>query len=581
MQAAGELLEDLLAREPRNPDALQLLGLVARRTGRNGEAIELFRQSLRWQPDQPHVLNNLGNAYLDLDRVEEAVASYRQATQVQPDYADALTNLGMALVRSGDSDGAIASLRRAVGAQPANSKAWAMLGSALRSAGRLGEAIAAFEKSLSVRPGHVATLHNYAVALRLARRPADAAAILSACAERDPSPQIRYNLGHCHYDLGELEQAAGAYEAAVALDPTCREAHDALNRLYFETGNDRLYLRSYLAALERLPDHPGLLCDLANRLSLGGRANDSVDLLEEALARGVDGTEIRQRLGQASWAVGKRDRALEHYEIAIEKDEGSTAARLELSRSLIILEQYERALDIVRPVFDSMPFDQEAIAYRQLALRFLGDERAAPLCDYDRFVKARILQPPAGWGDVPGFNSQLEEVLAGLHRTSRHPLEQTLRGGTQTMGNLFDEQAPAIVALRGMIEAAVADHINALPCDPEHVFLKRKGPFRFSGSWSVRLRSQGFHVNHVHREGWISSCYYVGLPESVHQPDQQGWIRFGETGLDLGTRERVGKVVQPKVGMLVLFPSYFYHGTTPFNGEGYRTTVAFDVVPQS
>jgi len=56
-------------------------------------------------------------------------------------------------------------------------------------------------------------------------------------------------------------------------------------------------------------------------------------------------------------------------------------------------------------VFDSMPFDQEAIAYRQLALRFLGDERAAPLCDYDRFVKARILQPPAGWGGVPGFNS--------------------------------------------------------------------------------------------------------------------------------------------------------------------------------
>jgi hypothetical protein len=31
--------------------------------------------------------------------------------------------------------------------------------------------------------------------------------------------------------------------------------------------------------------------------------------------------------------------------------------------------------------------------------------------------------------------------------------------------------------------------------------------------------------------------------------------------------------------MLVLFPSYMYHGTTPFDGEDYRTTIAFDVVP--
>jgi hypothetical protein len=172
-------------------------------------------------------------------------------------------------------------------------------------------------------------------------------------------------------------------------------------------------------------------------------------------------------------------------------------------------------------------------------------------------------------------------VLTEFHNTSQHPLEQTLRGGTQTMGELFDRKAPEIAAIKQMIEQAVAYYIAALPDDPNHIFLNRKsGLFKFAGSWSVRLRSQGFHLNHVHSAGWISSCYYVALPQAVQrEAEQQGWIKFGETGLGLGERERIAKAVRPEVGKLVLFPSYMYHGTVPFEEDACRTTIAFDVVP--
>jgi hypothetical protein len=33
--------------------------------------------------------------------------------------------------------------------------------------------------------------------------------------------------------------------------------------------------------------------------------------------------------------------------------------------------------------------------------------------------------------------------------------------------------------------------------------------------------------------------------------------------------------------MLVLFPSYFWHGTVPFASEQARLTVAFDVLPDT
>jgi hypothetical protein len=41
----------------------------------------------------------------------------------------------------------------------------------------------------------------------------------------------------------------------------------------------------------------------------------------------------------------------------------------------------------------------------------------------------------------------------------------------------------------------------------------------------------------------------------------------------------VRRAVQPKIGRLVLFPSYFWHGTVAFRAPQSRTTIAFDAVP--
>jgi hypothetical protein len=72
----------------------------------------------------------------------------------------------------------------------------------------------------------------------------------------------------------------------------------------------------------------------------------------------------------------------------------------------------------------------------------------------------------------------------------------------------------------------------------------------------------------------------VELPPSTHQGDgQQGWIKFGESSLGLGGEDAIQRVIQPKPGRLVLFPSYVYHGTIPFDDEAERLTIAFDVVP--
>jgi len=93
------------------------------------------------------------------------------------------------------------------------------------------------------------------------------------------------------------------------------------------------------------------------------------------------------------------------------------------------------------------------------------------------------------------------------------------------------------------------------------------------------LSAQGHHVNHVHPMGWISSSYYVDVPDVVKgSKTQEGWIKFGEPDIP-GLNLQAEKHIEPKAGRLVLFPSYMWHSTIPFSGNQTRLTLPFDVAP--
>ena len=76
----------------------------------------------------------------------------------------------------------------------------------------------------------------------------------------------------------------------------------------------------------------------------------------------------------------------------------------------------------------------------------------------------------------------------------------------------------------------------------------------------------------------MSSACYISLPPEMRDEDA-GALAFGipdaELGLDLPPR----RIVRPKAGQLVLFPSYMWHGTIPFESSEPRLTVAFDALP--
>jgi hypothetical protein len=139
-----------------------------------------------------------------------------------------------------------------------------------------------------------------------------------------------------------------------------------------------------------------------------------------------------------------------------------------------------------------------------------------------------------------------------------------------------------ITQIKEALQRTLMTHIKKLPTDNAHPLLRRKTDMiRFAGAWSVLLKESGHHINHVHSQGWLSSAFYIALPNSVYEQgsSRQGWIQFGQPPLNLGLNLAPKRFIQPKVGSLALFPSYTWHGTVPFSDDGERMTIGYDVVP--
>ena len=213
--------------------------------------------------------------------------------------------------------------------------------------------------------------------------------------------------------------------------------------------------------------------------------------------------------------------------------------------------------------------------YASLAWRLAGDPRS------DWLERDGELAATADLGDVLPLDD-LAALLRSLHAVSGEYLDQSVRGGSQTDGPLLSRIEPPIQALRSAIVAAVEDYRSKLPrSTPIIRCFASRGivRVRFAGSWSVRLRGAGYHANHVHPQGWISSALYIALPDVEESADRQaGQLKLGEAPVDLGLQLPATRLIEPKPGRLALFPSWMWHGTVPFPA-GERLTVAFDVKP--
>jgi predicted Zn-dependent protease len=586
----GEALcRQVLKAAPKQPEALHLLALAARDRGNAAEAESQFRKSLAQAPRQPDVLVNFGNFLRARHRAVEAETLLKRATECAPDFVPGWQSLGLLWLGTGKFSDAARCAGRVTALAPRHAAGWELLAASEQRQGRLDSAIASCREGLRHSPG--ANRLHYSLA-QLLRQDCDFAAAVHAYDEAQrhgyETPELYQNRGEALYEAGEVQQALACFADGITRFPGCALLHRLWARIHWQLGGSGDSLANLQRATRSDPCNAALwqvLVDLLIRLD---RADEACAALAEAWKLGCPKTpdlQLLDAMGKAK--AGELPRATELFARLVAAHPRQPGIRLAFAEHLLAAGDPERAEALCAEILDREPLDQSAWAFRGTAWQLLGDPREAWLLDYGRMVSQVQVAPPAGYASSEEFFHEVRGVLETMHRMQAHPIEQTVRGGTQTNGFLFRLKHPLLRVLEQQIRLAVRETLASFPRDPAHPFWSRRldpaegDAFRFAGAWSVRLNSQGYHTNHIHPEGWISSALYVALPVEVREGDgDAGHLQFGVPPAELGIAVAPRRVVNPEVGVLSLFPSYMWHGTVPFTSDQPRITVAFDLVPR-
>jgi len=399
----------------------------------------------------------------------------------------------------------------------------------------------------------------------------------SMVAETPDDPELLVLRGRGLLAANRPAEAESAVTAALVRWPADAALHALLAELRWQRGAGEDAFTAIERAIADHPDQLQLRLVAANLLRNVGLAPRALGILEPGLARAPDSAAFLSSVGVVLDDLDRPHEALRYLRAAIPRARDPQRHLANLVPVLMRTGAAAEALELCDQLLRTLPDEQRLIAYRTTAMRLLGDSRHAALCDYSRYVRCYPLEAHARHGGIDGFNAAFARTLRELHHTVRRPIAQTLRGGTQTEQHLPADD-PLVAEFFAMLDAPIRDYVSRLDDrDTAHPLCRRRrAGYRIAGSWSVRLSPGGFHTDHVHPQGWISSVYYVELPR-IDAVDRAGWLKFGEPGVRVGlTAEHF---VRPQAGTLVLFPSYFWHGTVPFEDGGDRLTAAFDVVP--
>jgi tetratricopeptide (TPR) repeat protein len=450
---------------------------------------------------------------------------------------------------------------------------------AAKAAGRLAEAIELYAGAAAAFPRSAVAEHNLAAALGDAARHAEAEArCRAAFAKGLDAPETWLVLGRALQGQGRLDAAEAALREAIRRRPSMPDAHRDLAQLVWMRTED---IAAATALLDRAsaadPGNPVLRLVKAKALEYAGDHRGAYATLAEALRRGSDQV-LEAMSADAAVRIGEVRAGLAHAERARALGPADPLVLTIFAQACLAAGEPARAAEAMEALRARAPHDQHVLALLATAWRMLGDARYRTLYDYQAFVGVHRLAAPEGWADLRAYLADLAAAVSQAHAYRTHPFDQSLRQGSQAP-NILAVDHPAIRAFPAAVEGAIAAHLAALGRGDDPVRARNTGRWAFQGCWSVRLRPQGFHADHVHSQGWLSSACYLALPDAVERPGREGWLKFGEPGVATDPPIGPEHFVKPEPGLLALFPSYMWHGTVPFGGDQPRLTIAFDLVP--
>ncbi len=551
LQQAQVLYARILQSEPNNPQLLNYFGVLKAQIGDRQGAINLLEKAVRLESNFGY-LNNLGNIYRSANRLEDAINCYQKALELNPGSADSHLNLGIALTEKGEIIGAIAAFETALAANPYHPRAHITLGDLLQSQGDLDRAIACYQKAIALQPESFEALTSLGMAFYRKGCLQESQRTYEHALSIDPfSITALSNIAATFYEQGKIDMATACYREVLNIQPLSPDAHINLGFLIGQQGKYRESAAHYDRALQLEPQSYRAIMGLAELLVAQEHWQEAIPLYQQILQTNLD----------------RGDRTNQPIELQ--------EARTHLGIALSAMGDLTGAIAQFEQVLETNPRHIKANAHLGLAYHNLQDDRsqlANSIFDWEQLVSCDRLSVPEGWSDLSQFNAQLCDYVYQHHTLLADRAGKPIVKGKQTY-EIFTDSAEVMKALKQKIDGSLRDYFGRC-ASRRHS--KRNLPF-FDGinskwslsGWAVVLSPQGFQTPHIHPESFCSGVYYIQIPDAIAQTNTyEGYLSFGTLFPHAADDVKLAKyTIAPEAGLLVLFPSYFWHSTIPFSGD--------------
>jgi tetratricopeptide (TPR) repeat protein len=548
------------------------------KVGRYSDAQVILKKLLKQVNITPQIMSLSGDINKATGKLDAAVKDYRQAVTMAPKTPELHYNLALALFANSNIVEAKVALGRALKIRPDYVKALVLLGRCLAATEQFDDAQQAFTKAITIEP------NNYLPHYRLGRLHVYKGNSAKATESLGASLDINQQLMPAQEALvlnsiysGEHQTTADLIEASLRIAPNNESILAIATDWAIENKQDNPY-HYYDKAWQNRPT-ANLFKDFINSLILSSDSSRAEILMADYEA-----------------SIGK-DLAWESAKLKILETQGHYEEMISLIKSSprrskhqmynclahFALGHYGTSYDCAQKLHHSQPSNQYYLALLTTALRCLGDKRYDQLADYNKLILQANLDTQ--FENSPRFRDFKTDLIAHLnqlHVTRRAPLQQSVRGGTQTPGNLFAQsKSPLIHSLKHSIADVSQPFFSRLKSaglNESHPIITAfpDTPY-FHASWSIRTAEGGFHKSHVHSKGWYSSACYIDVPEVINDESDAGYLVLGKPPFKTKDELEPDYSIKPKAGSLILFPSYVWHATQSYQGKGNRLVVAFDV----
>jgi tetratricopeptide (TPR) repeat protein len=504
-------------------------------------------------------------------------------TNGQPTDSNELLNEAMSCHQRGNLFDADHLYAQAIDLDPQNAQALRLRGILARERGDLASSLRLLEQAATIATGNPEPLAEIALSrMALGELGAAEAALRKAMLLAPDYLKGLTNLGALLQHRGHLRESEECYLRVLDIEPDNIEVRCNLAKALVDAGKNSQALAECDTALNDSSRHPHALATLGAVLTDLERYTDARNVLEEANRTDSEDDMALVNLALACYQLGDAESATGHLQKAVMLNPYNARALADLVNCLLATGRQGDAVQLCETFLRRHPGERLVTGAYALALHNAGRESdARVLTDCSTLVQAHTLSVPTGFGSLADFNFELADMIRTHPSLVSNPISKSTFGGDQT-GELNPDRNPLLEILESAFNKVVGEAAERYrdASLEQHPVLQPASDHWTLRTWGTLLHEGGRQTPHMHPLGWLSGVYYVQLPTGMTR--NSGQLEFGRPPERFFREEEPEcHLHKPREGELVLFPSWFWHQTIPFETSGDRISIAFDAVSQA